>query len=243
MKKLVIALLFLGTTVTMAQEKVLLRLNYQKGAKYAIEMKQNVNSSAMMMNSTMGMQMEVTDKKDDVFTSETKITKMVMDMMQGGMQISYDSTKKEEELDQMGKMMKAQVDPMMKVVITTKIDQLGQTKDVQVAPASTPNADQFKNQSNIQYPKHAVKVGDTWTNETEAQGMKTKMVYKVVKITKAEVTLSATGTISGLGTGSSKGDFVLDRKTGLAKKSSVKSEIKTGGQDMKVSINLTMKKI
>lgn len=243
MKKLVIALLFLGTTVTMAQEKVLLRVNYKKGAKYALKMSQNINSPAMMMNNTMGMEMEVTANNAAGFQTKTKITKMVMDMMQGGMQISYDSTTKEEDLDQMGKMMKAQVDPMLKVVVTSTVDKLGKTTNVQVEPANVPNADQFKNQSSIQYPKQAVKVGDTWTNEVEAQGMKTKMIYKVEKITKDEVTLSANGTITGMGTGTSKGNFVIDRKTGIAKKSTVKSEVKTSGQDMKVAVDVTMTKI
>ena len=36
-----------------------------------------------------------------------------MNMMQGGMTMSYDSNKKDEELDQMGQMLKSQFDPMM----------------------------------------------------------------------------------------------------------------------------------
>ena len=144
-----------------------------------------MNSPAMMMGNNVDMEMSVLSKEGNVYTSEMKISKMTMDMMQGGMQMSYDSTKKDEELDEMGKMMKAQISPMLKVVITSKTNDLGKVLETKVEP-NMPNVEQFSNQS-VAYPEKAVKVGDTWNEEKEAQGMKTAVEYKVTKITKTTV--------------------------------------------------------
>ena len=59
---------------------------------------------------TMNMEMEskVTDVTNAVYTTKMSIKRIKMDAMQGGQEMSYDSNKKEEELDQMGKMLQGQ---------------------------------------------------------------------------------------------------------------------------------------
>lgn len=240
MKKFLILFLVVSSTVSVAQESVLLRLKYKKGDVYKVKMNQSMNSPAMMMGSEVDMEMSILDKEANVYTSEMKISKMIMDVMQGGMQMSFDSTKKDDELDEAGKMMKAQISPMLKAVITSKINNLGKNLETKVVP-NVPNADQFANQS-VTYPKKAVKVGDTWVEEKEAQGMKTVIEYKVAKITKEKVTIAISGKISGAGTGTTSGTLEIDRASGLALKSSIKNEINAGGQEMKISVDMTMTK-
>lgn len=242
MKKLFILFLVASTTISFAQETALLRLNYKKGDKYTMNMKQSMNTAAMANNTDIDMVLEVTDVADNMFTTVTKFAKMKMDMMQGGMQMSYDSSKKDEELDQMGLMLKQQISPMLKTVITTKNDVYGKNVDVQVTPEG-PMSEQFKNSSSVTYPEKAVKVGDTWKNETENQGVKSIVEYKVKEITATKVVLDFSGTLSGVATGTSSGMVEVDRESGALLKSVLKNVLKAGGQDMKMDMEITMTKM
>ena len=242
MKKLFILFLVVSSTISVAQESVVLRVKQKKGDKFLMKMNQTMTSTAMMMTNNMVMTMEVLDSEKDIFTSEIKITKVAMDMMQGTMQMSYDSSKENDDLDEMGQMLKTQIDPLLKVVISTKTNKFGEVLEVVVEPAIQ-GTEQFKNQNNVSFPKEPLKVGDTWTNDNEAQGMKTTIEYKVIKITKDSVSLTANGTISGAGTGTLKGTFEIDRNTGLTLKSVIDSDINAQGQSMKVGAEITMEKI
>lgn len=242
MKKLFILFLVVSSTISVAQESVTLRVKYKKGDTFLMKMSQTMTTAGMLMTNNMDMAMEVLDSEDDVFTSKTKITKVAMDMMQGAMQMSYDSSKKNDDLDQMGQMLKAQIDPLLQAIITTKTDQFGDILEVAVIP-EVQGSEQFKNQSGISFPKKAVKVGDTWTNENQTQGMKISTEYKVTKITKEKVFLTANGTVSGAGTGTLKGTFEVDRNTGITLKSVVDTNTNTQGQDMKVGVEMTIEKI
>ena len=143
MKKLLVLFLVVSSTISIAQDSVLLRLKYKKGDVYKVKMNQSINSTAMMMGSVVDMEMSITGKEKNVYTSEMRISKMTMDMMQGGMQMSYDSTQKDEDLDEMGKMMKSQISPMLKVVITSKTNELGKILETKVEP-DLPNANQSR---------------------------------------------------------------------------------------------------
>ena len=81
------------------------------------------------MNMKMTMGMIVTEVAEENIKTESMITSVNLEMMQGGMTMSYDSSKKEEELDQMGQMMKSQFDPMMEATIHTTFDNLGNMID------------------------------------------------------------------------------------------------------------------
>lgn len=83
----------------------------------------------------MAMGMIVSEVTSENFKLESQITSLVMDVMQGGMSMVYDSNKKGEELDNMGQMMKAQFNPMMKAVIYTTQDRMGNMIDTKIEPA------------------------------------------------------------------------------------------------------------
>lgn len=242
MKKILV-LLFLAVSAThIAQESVVLRVNYEKGGKYITNITQSITSEAMMMGMNIDMATEVKDAKDAVYTTESKITKIAMDMMQGGMNMSYDSSKKDEELDEMGLMMKSQMSPILNVMIFSKTNNLGEVLEMKMEP-SVPSAGQFQNlSSSVVYPEKAVKVGDTWSDEKENQGVKTTTEYKVTSITKTKVLLDCTGTLSGAGKGTLKGNLEIDRKSGLPIQSNIKIDMTASGQNMKISVNVAMKK-
>ncbi len=242
MKKILAFALVAFTTISVAQESVKLRLNYKKGDKYVMKMTMNQTMPVMSMNMKMDADIEVTDIKEDNYISEMKFTKIDMGMLQGGMEMSASTEDKEEDLDAMSKQMKAQLDPMLSVIITSVTDNLGKVIEIKAEP-NLPGMEQMTNQTgNVTYPEKALRVGDSWTDERTAQGMVTKSTYKVKSISKDIVALDITGEVSGIGTGKLSGDMDIDRETGVPKKSNLKMEMKIQGQDMKINTNMTMEK-
>ncbi|WBX70302.1 DUF6263 family protein [Tenacibaculum retecalamus] len=244
MKNLLVALLLGVTMVSVAQEKVLLRLNYEKGDVYEMkmEMSQKMGAGLMSMNTKMTMHQEIKVVSDDTYESDMKITNMVINVSQGGQLMSYDSSKKEEELSPTDEVMKAQMAPMMKVLITTKGDNLGKIIETKVEP-NIPNANNLTQQSsNVVYPEKAVSVGDTWSMNKDANGMKLNFVYKVNSITAKNVLLDISGNVEGVGTGNIKGTMNIDKKTGVALTSKIEMLMKVQGQDLTTSMNMSITK-
>ena len=133
MKRILIALLVITTLSATAQESVLLRLNYAKGDSYLISV-DSKQSTGMQggMNMKMTMGMIVADVVEESIKTESQITSIVIDMMQGGMTMSYDSNS-DEELDQMGQMLKSQFAPMMEAITYATIDHQGNLIDTKQA--------------------------------------------------------------------------------------------------------------
>lgn len=243
MKKFFTLLLFATFFVSMAQESTLLRLNYNKGDKYvmSMDMKQDMSMAVMLMN--MDMSIDVIDVEDDVFNTEMRIKRIKMNMDQGPMNMSYDSEKSDDELDEMGKQMKLQFAPMLEMVIFAKTNSLGEILETKIEP-NIANADQFTNQSNnIIYPKNEVKVGDTWDFSKESQGMKMDFIYTVKSITNDKVFLDISGKISALAEGTINGNIEVDRVNGIPLKSFIEMDMLVSGQKTKSSITITMKKL
>ncbi len=243
MKKLCALLFVLAATFqTYAQESAVLRINYTEGDVYEMKLVQNQKTGALGgTDMTIMMEMAVTEVEGDTIKTESKITSIGMDMNQGGMSMSYNSNQNDEELDATGKMLKAQLSPMMEAVIYNTMDVYGNTLKTKVEPA-VPGMDQFNTGQNINYPKEEVTVGYTWTIDDETQGMKTKTTYKVVDIAGGIAYIDIEGDVSGMGTGSLSGKSQIDIETGMAK--SAETEIKVAAQGVEVVIAtlLTMTK-
>lgn len=245
MKKLmIIAFLAVSNVICVAQESVLLRYKLKKGDKYAVtmSMKQDMGAAGgMNMNFTMDY--DVSSVSSDGFVSETRVKTIKMDMLQGGNVMSYDSTKSDDELDMMGKQMKGQFAPFFDAVIYTSTTKMGKITSTEIKP-DTPALNQFKDQSSsIEYPKDKVKVGSSWTDEKDNQGMKMKTIYTVSKITKDKVLIDVTGDVSGMGTGKITGKVVVDKTTGIANSTDINVNVSAGGVEVKISTKMTMKKI
>jgi hypothetical protein len=243
MKRLFLALFVLTALAVNAQKSVLLRANYTTGDKYVITMEQIQNmglQGGINMNVTMSM--EVGDVGKEEIKTKSQIKAIKMDMLQGGMEMSYDSSKSDDELDEAGRAVKAQVAPMMKSVITTTIDPLGKTLNTAIDPPN-PTMEQFSSQtSSIVFPEEKVSVGSSWSSEDENMGMKMKMVFTVAKIENGTVYIDISGDVSGMGEGTIKGKTEIDVKTGIQTLLENEVSVKAMGQEVKVTSKVYMKK-
>jgi len=244
MKKLITLFLLVSVNISLAQESVLLRLNYEKGATYNVSMKMNQEMGTMMsMGMIIDMDIKVTDVQEETYESEMKFTKMTMDMLQAGNVMSYDSTKSDEELDAGGKMMKAQMSPMLNALIYTKGNNLGEILEATVEPSVMGMEDIAKQSSSVVYPKEAIKVGSTWTNTKDDKGMKLEYVYTVKSISKDTVVLEVSGKVSGIGEGMITGNMDIDRSSGIPKNSTIDMALSVSGQEMSTKVTMEMEKI
>ena len=165
-----------------------------------------------------------------------------MSMMQGEMIMSYDSSKKDDELDQREKILQSQFDPMMKAIIFTSYDSYGNTTATKIEPA-IPGVDQFASGSGMMnYPVEAVLVGSSWNSDDERQGMKMSTKYTVREITEGIVYLDIIGEVSGVGSGSIVGSSEIEIPSGLVRNTDLKVEVSAQGMDMTIYSKITMTK-
>lgn len=241
MKKLLILFVMAFAINVAAQESVLLRLNYEKGDIYVMSIKQSITTPQMDLDMNMTASMTVTNVSGGKFSSQTKFTKVVMDMMQGGMNISFDSSQSDDELDATGKILKSQLLPMLKSVISKKENKFGKVLEAVAEP--TFQGSENAGESSIIFPEKAIRVGDTWTMDRTTAGVDMHFIYTVKVISKKVVDLELSGKASGAGEGTIKGTMQIDRETGIVAKSSITTEISSAGQDVKtVATTSTTKK-
>ena len=221
MKKLLTVFLFLAVFVSaFAQESTLLRLNYNKGDKYIMKMNmnQNMGDGMMLMDMTMHMLMEVISIEDTVYDTKVNFSKVTMNMEQGDMKMSYDSSVEEENLDETGKQMSIQMKPLLETVLSVKTNSLGKVLKAEVISGSATNIDQFTSQvESVVFPEERVTIGYSWTAERDSKGQKIKSTYTVKSIGADKVVLDVNGVISGNATGTMGGSMDIDRFTGTPK--------------------------
>ena len=240
MKKLLTFLLVAFTMSVTAQESVLLRLNYASGDTYIMDL-QLAQDMGSMMSMDMGMKMKqtITSVSGDTYESTIKIASVAMDMSQGGQNVSYDSSKSDDELDASGKVMQAQMAPMLQAVISVKGNNLGEVIETVVEPNVPGTADLAKQSSGVVYPKEAVRVGDTWTLSKSEKGMAMDFIYKVSSIAEEVVVLEVSGKVGGMAEGNITGMINVDRNSGVPSSSKIAMDMTAQGQ--KMSIKTTMK--
>ena len=230
MKKLLILFLAFTANVSLAQESVKLRLNYSKGDVYKVEMTQNISSPQMVMDMKMSSKMSITNVDGDTFNSESKFTRVVVDLMQGMNAMSYDSNKSDDELDEMGMMMKSQMSPMLKAVISVKGTNLGEVLESSSSVAFQGSENLGK--SNVVFPKEAVKVGDTFKMEQSSQGVTLSMTFTVKSISAKEVVLG----MASSGTAEVTGSMTIDRASGAVLNSEMVTSVEAQGMTTKVKV-------
>lgn len=242
MKKLLVLFIVMLTLSSNAQE-VLLRYNTQKGDVYEAKMimKQEVGAFMATTTETL-MTLKIKDVSDDEIVNEMTIDGMKLNMIQGENIINYDSSLSDDELDDAGKMMKAQMQPVFEAVISTTQNKLGEILKVSVEP-NNPQASQMVDQStSTVFPEEAVKVGSSWTDTKDQNGLKVISTYTVKSITKDQVDLKVEGDISGLGTGKMSGEMKIDKETGMIKVSNAELTMETQGIKTKLSITFEFEK-
>jgi len=239
MKKLFTLLAIAVTLISTAQESVLLRMNYNKGDQYLVTMNMEQGE---MMSMKIDMSLDVKDIQDTIFDIDMAITGIKMDVSQGGQTMSYDSEMSDDELDEMGKMMKAQFAPMMAAKIMTKTTHRAETIETIVEPEVT-GMDQFTNNSgSVVYPKEAVKVDESWTVNKMEKGMDMTMIYTVKSIENNIVNIEISGTIELLAEGTISGNMEIDRATGNVNYSTMDMNMVASGQEINMKISMTSTK-
>lgn len=243
MKKLLILFLVISANFSLAQDSVLLRLNYEKGANYGVSMEISQNMGAVMsMGMTINMDIKIIDVTEDTYDSEMRFTSMTMDMLQGGNVMSFDSSKSDDELDETGKMMKAQMGPMLKAVVFAKGNNLGEVIEAKVEPNVMGMEDLANQSSNVVYPKEAIKVGSTWSTSKNQKGMVMDFIYTVKSITKENINLDLSGKVSGMATGTISGSMIIERKSGIPLDSQINMDMSVSGQELKTKVSMIMAK-
>tara|TARA_B110001454_G_C12628528_1_gene395879 strand:+ start:134 stop:877 length:744 start_codon:yes stop_codon:yes gene_type:complete len=243
MKKLLILFLVISANISLAQDSVLLRLNYEKGATYGVSMKISQDMGAIMsMGMTMNMNIKVIDVIEDTYDSEMRFTNITMDMLQGGNVMSFDSSKSDGDLDEAGKMMKNQMAPMLKAVVFSKGNNLGEVIEAKVEPNVLGMEDLANQSSNIVYPEEAIKVGSTWSMSKKQKGMVMDFIYTVKSITKDNVVLDLSGKVSEMATGTITGSMIIERESGIAIDSQINMDMSINGQELKTKVATKMAK-
>tara|TARA_B110000091_G_scaffold213393_1_gene262634 strand:- start:155 stop:883 length:729 start_codon:yes stop_codon:yes gene_type:complete len=242
MKKLLVLLLVVASTIATAQESVKLRLNYKKGDTYKMNMLMTQSSSVMGMTMNMKMNMAIIDIIGDSYLTEMSFESMKMNMLQGGQEMNYDSEAKDEDLDPMGQMMKNQMGPILTVVVKGTLSKLGKMSDVTVTP-DLPNTADFTKTSSIAYPKESVIVGSTWEKEEITQGMTIVMTYTVKEITETKVNVNVTGASKGAAVATITGSLEIEKASGMPVLSIINTKISAGGQDVSMEVKTTMDKL
>ena len=243
MKKLVILFLIISANISSAQDAVLLRLNYEKGANYTVSMNMSQEMGVIMsMGMSIDMGIKILDVKGENYESEMKFTKIAMDMLQGGNVVSFDSSKSDDELDEAGKMMKTQMGPMLEAVVFTKGNTLGEITEAIVEP-NVPGMEDITNQSsNVVYPKEPVKTGSTWTMSKNEKGMKMDFLYTVKSILKETILLDLSGDVSGMAAGKITGNIKIDRTSGIPVETLIEMNLSVSGQELKSKVTMTTRK-
>lgn len=244
MKKTLTFLMLAFIIVSNAQESTLLRLNYNKGDKYKMtfEMAQNMGTTGNM-NMNMIMDMDILDVNDDTYESKIKFTKIAMNSSMGGQNMSFDSDKTDDELDDIGKMMKAQMSPMLEAVLYAKGNNLGEVTEMNVEP-NVPGLNDIGNQlSNVIYPKEAIKIGSSWEMEKETNGVTMKFIYTLKSISEKEIVLDLTGDILGMAEGNVEGNMAIDKLSGVPTKSNINMKMNAQGQEIESTITILTEKI
>ncbi len=244
MKNIFTLLLLAVTTWSFAQDSALLRLTYNKGDKYVMQMdmKQNMGEGAMIMDMYIEMPMEVIDVNDGIYHTEMRFKNIKMNMEQSGMKINYDSNLKEEDLDEKAKMMSTQMKPMLETVLAAKTNVYGEVLEMKMVKGSG-NADQFTSQTqSITYPKEAVSVGYSWNVEKDNNGMKMNTTYTVKSINDKEVIIDVKGDITGASSGSLTGVMNIDKASGVPALSNISMNFDVMGQKVVTEIVMKMKK-
>ena len=169
----------------------------------------------MMVDMKVNAELSITNVNGDTFNSETKFTKLVVDIVQGANRMSYDSSKSDDELDQMGLMLKSQMSPMLNAVISSKGNNLGEVIE-STSSAPFPGSENI-GQSNVIFPKGVVRVGDTFKMDRTVGGIIVNSVFTVKSISNTEVLLDLIGT----GDANVKGTMTIGKSSGVILKSEI----------------------
>ncbi|WP_155995218.1 hypothetical protein [Tenacibaculum ovolyticum] len=238
-KNLLVFLLLAVTMVCIGQEKVLLRLNYEKGDVYetSIEITNEKGEDKKNVSTKIVMQYEVKDVSEKEYESAVRIKRIMMNISKGDTIMFFDSSKSSTRLDKKDEIIKAQIDSVLKMnaITTIKSDKLGKVKETKTVPNVPGFPDFTKVLNDIIYPVNEVSVGDNWSVIKGDEVVKYNFVYKVVSITSRRVILEVSGKVGGEVTGNIEGTVNINKKSGVLLKSNIDTVIENTKSSIKIS--------
>lgn len=240
---ILLAIIGLAFISFMANDSVILRFKPTVGKTITCQTKSaqiismNVQGQSMNTSQTIDSKMELTVKEataDSIFCeAQTKSIKLTNSTM--GMTMTYDSEHPEKTSPMLAGAVKAYEEALNKKMQVV-MDPLGNTLKVDV--------DNIPNISVI-FPEEAVSVGSQWTTDytqvISEVNVNVTTTYTVTKITKKETSVSFESTLSSsLVNGTNEGTMVIENATGLAKSSTVKTNMDMTISEQGLSIPATI---
>ncbi|MFY0603432.1 MAG: hypothetical protein JXQ93_05750 [Flavobacteriaceae bacterium] len=242
MKKLIVVFLMASNIMCFAQESATLKYNHKKGDKYimTLSLSQSMGiagSSSLMMNTKV----EVSKVTKDGFTLISKVKKISTESIQGGKKTKFDTNMKEETLDTDGKKLKSQLSPIVMSTSYITFNKQGKILNERIEPNL--NGSNKGMAIYCEFPKEALKVASSWTNEQEIQGIKLKIIYTVKRITSNTVETVIAGNVNFMGiTGNLNGVAIFDKKNGNTDEMKINTSINMQGMEISMSLETTSKK-
>lgn len=235
--------LFLAMTISAQSAK--LEYNLKKGDKYLMKMSLKQNMAPIMtMDIGMAMTIETVGVKGDEIENKTTFDRVKMDISAAGENVSFDSAKKDEDLTEEEKKMKAELSPIMDAVVYQTMDKTGKSLSVKMVPEIKEAASMMQSQfTSMVFPKEAVKVGSTWDLENSSNGMNMKLIYKVTKITSTTVYADISGNMNGAADAKVEGKLVVDRASGMFSSMDLDVSMNMMGTPMGMTVSATTKKM
>ena len=245
MKRIAFFGLFLVAFNATAQS-VKLEYKLKKGDRYSIDvnLKQNM-APIVSMDIDMNMDMQTTAVKGNSIDMQYQIARMKMDVTAQGENIKFDSDKKDSELTEEERKMKADIAPAMETIMYQTINKTGKITAAKMVPelkgaGAMLGQNQF---TSIVYPTEPVKIGSTWDQEQSMNGINIKMTYKITKITSKQVYADIAGNISGIGEAKVSGKLIVDRASGMFSSMNMDISVNAMGVSMGMGVTVSTKKI
>jgi len=239
-KKIAFLTLFVFALNVSAQSAKL-QYNLKKGDKFVIEMTMKQNMAPILsMDIGITMTSETISSTGGKIENKSTIDRMMMDMKAQGESVSFDSDAKDEDLTEEEKKMKAEIAPVLDMIIYQTMDKTGKILSQKMVPEMK-EASQLLNQNQLtsmEYPSEPVKVGSTWDFEQSMSGMSVDAKYTVTKITSSAVYADLSGSMEGAADAKISGKLVIDRASGMI--SNMKMDFAMGAAAMGMSMNVEM---
>lgn len=238
-------LLFALVSFSIASQKsVLLRMNYQKGDTYVMTSEMTQDQGLLGRSYTsMTMSVSYTNTTSNEITSKIKIKTAKMEIFRGdNLMGSYDSSKENDGLDEMGKAIKTQLEPVMQSTFVNTTNRFGKLLDSKIIPENPVLKGLGPQNTDIEYPKERISVGSSWNYEDENSGLKIKRIYTVDKIENGIVYISISGSASGTLGGKVTGKTEVDIDTGNQNIFEITLTLDASGVEVKATSRVTMTK-
>jgi len=247
-------------------------LNLKKGQKYVVENKISTKSSTEMqgqqmeadVDATTSYNIEVKDEVANNYNLTNTITNLKMNMTQMGQEMTFDSDKKDDLNGPIGSSLKDFINQPKAVVIDKSGKVIQEKKEQKADDASSMMAKQLGNFEATGFgadmafealPQN-VKVGSTWTNKTDADGISKTTNYTVKAINGKLATIGLEGTlatdtkmemqgmeITTKTTGTFAGEEIVDITTGVVQSNNSTTDAKgivgVMGQELPTSSKVT----